>query len=647
MNAADTGTAAVPVTFGACFGWYHPASPSGVLARGVVLCPPFGVEALWSHRNLGVLARMLAAAGVPVLRFDYPGTGDSPGGEAPDLLAQWCASVVAAVGFLRRLAGTDDVALCGVRLGGLLAAEALRPLSDTRCRLALLAPIVSGSAYAHELVLWGRMRGRPQHPDRVEVAGFSLHASDMRRLETLDLKAAMAAVAPSAVLALDTAADRLRDDAWCARMAAAGTVVSIAPWTGYTDFMRETHLAAAPLPVFARVVAFLAEGAAPAPRAITRQNLPGACVRIDGGTTVEVPVTFGRAKDLFGILCAPGLARDAATEGRPAVVILNTGSNHRIGDARYAVLLARNLATHGIASLRVDLGGVGDSPRADDERLLGGGPDAYRRASLRLYGRSHMEDVRSALDTLEARGFGPFFLVGICSGARAALDMALADPRVAGLALGNLPSFERNPVPDDADDATPALAAAPVPVPYRLARALLGQRTRYWLTHVARQTDRAVEHRVGRAVAPIAQRIGIGRAASATHALQTLSRRKTDTLLIYSRDDPTFAELEVCFGAQGRGLGGINGVRCVVIDGKDHSFSTSEMRDHLIACVEQQVCATLLPTGGTDPEGDRDPSARDQSTSSNSRSSLDAARVSRITADLIPAPLIPPRDQDV
>lgn len=620
MNEARSRPIAVPVVFGDCFGWYHPASRCRPLARGVVLCPPFGVEALWTYRNLRILAELLAEAGLPVLRFDYPGTGDSPGGETAGLLERWLAAVGAAVSFVRRYAGTEEVALCGLRLGGLLAAEALRHLPAPTCRLALLAPVVSGAFYAHELAIWGRLRAqRPRHPDWVEVAGFSLHASDVRRLESLDLKAALAAAAPSALLVLDVAADRLRDDAWCARLTAAGTILSIEPWVGYADFMREAHLAAAPLAAFARVAAFLGDGAAPAMHGTPVEKPSEACVRLDGSTTIELPVTFGRARDLFGILCAPDPGWYGVAGGGPAVVILNTASNHRIGDARYAVLLARDLAAQGVASLRVDLGGIGDSPRADDERLLGGGPDALHRASRRLYGRSHTVDVRAALDALEARGYGPFLLVGVCSGAHAALDAALDDPRVTGLALGNLPSFKR---------IVPAGGADGVPARYRLARVLFGQQTRYWLTRTFRQAGSTLERRLGRVVAPIAGRIGVGRAGGAAHALHTLAERKAGILLVYSRDDPAFSDLEVCFGAEGRGLGRIIGVRCVVIDGNDHSFSTSEMRERLIACVEQHVRTVLLAVAEAGSGGGRQEFGGDQATNATGRSSFDASRVS-------------------
>ena len=65
----------IPVVFDGCFGWLHPAAGN----RGVVLCAPHGYEELCVHRQWASLAERLAAAGLPTLRFDYRGTGNSVG----------------------------------------------------------------------------------------------------------------------------------------------------------------------------------------------------------------------------------------------------------------------------------------------------------------------------------------------------------------------------------------------------------------------------------------------------------------------------------------------------------------------------------------------------------------------------------------
>ena len=102
-----------PVVFDGCFGWLHPAPGS----HGVVLCNPFGYDALCTHRGWRKLAECLAASGMPALRFDYPGTGDSLGNEDdPHRIEAWIDSIGAAVRYLREGTGVTSVSLVGLRL---------------------------------------------------------------------------------------------------------------------------------------------------------------------------------------------------------------------------------------------------------------------------------------------------------------------------------------------------------------------------------------------------------------------------------------------------------------------------------------------------------------------------------------------------
>ena len=80
--------------------WYIPED--GSARGGIVLCPPFGLEAQAAGRAYRVLAVRLESEGFAVLHIDYDGTGDSAGSEEdPGRVEAWQGSVRAAVDLLR------------------------------------------------------------------------------------------------------------------------------------------------------------------------------------------------------------------------------------------------------------------------------------------------------------------------------------------------------------------------------------------------------------------------------------------------------------------------------------------------------------------------------------------------------------------
>ncbi|MDZ7752548.1 MAG: hydrolase 1, exosortase A system-associated [Gammaproteobacteria bacterium] len=89
---------------------HRPARPLG---RGVLVVVGGPQYRVGSHRQFVLLARTLAAAGVPVLRFDYRGMGDSEGG--PRGFEHIEQDIRAAVdGFFHAVDGLEQVAIWGL-----------------------------------------------------------------------------------------------------------------------------------------------------------------------------------------------------------------------------------------------------------------------------------------------------------------------------------------------------------------------------------------------------------------------------------------------------------------------------------------------------------------------------------------------------
>ncbi|MEP7311017.1 MAG: alpha/beta hydrolase [Pseudomonadota bacterium] len=120
-------------------------------SAAVLLCNPFGEEAVRAHRVFRVLATQLERAGYPTMRFDFFGTGDSAGLAEEAGVSQWLQDIEMVASELQRLSGAKHIALVGLRFGATLAARVthangLRPL-----HLVLWDPVVEGAAYLREL----------------------------------------------------------------------------------------------------------------------------------------------------------------------------------------------------------------------------------------------------------------------------------------------------------------------------------------------------------------------------------------------------------------------------------------------------------------------------------------------------------------
>ena len=117
---------------------------------GVVIATAHGHEYVQFHRVFVQLAHMLAESGIPVLRFDYSGCGDSGGDPESWSLEQWGDDLGRAASELARLSGVRRIGVVGLRLGGTIACRAVE-LHSRLDFTVLWDPVVDGSAFLQEL----------------------------------------------------------------------------------------------------------------------------------------------------------------------------------------------------------------------------------------------------------------------------------------------------------------------------------------------------------------------------------------------------------------------------------------------------------------------------------------------------------------
>ena len=116
-----------------------------------LLCRPLGQEAVRTAAVFRVLADRLAREGCDSLRFDYHGTGDSPGEEHQQSLAHWVEDTLAAHEQLDPGAGVP-VHWFGMGLGATLALRSAMRAKTLPTHLVLWEPVLDGKAYAQTLL---------------------------------------------------------------------------------------------------------------------------------------------------------------------------------------------------------------------------------------------------------------------------------------------------------------------------------------------------------------------------------------------------------------------------------------------------------------------------------------------------------------
>lgn len=532
----------------AAFGMFHPALSGALASTAVLLAPPWGWDDVSSYRARGIWADELAAAGHPTLRIDLPGTGDSGGSAAdPGRLEASVAAVTSAVAWLRAESGCPRIAVVGLGLGGLVATMALAA-GAAMDDLALWGVPARGRGLVRQMRAFAGLQGSRYsltgEPEPavlpqgwLEVNGFVLSAETIGALEGVSL-ADLPAHGLQRALLLDQ--DGISSDAAVsAHLASAGVEVTSRPGPGWGQMTFHPEDLSLPREVIDTVGTWLAD----APSGVVPVHAPTAPttasaeldLAIDGATIRETPVAIdGGGTRLFAILARP-IGAPAQPVG---AVLLNAGAVRRIGPNRIWVDTARRWAARGVATVRIDLEGIGDS-EGDAER--------YRDVA-EFYVRDEFgTQISAAIDALAHRGHGPrMILAGLCAGGFWALRGAGADDRVTAALLLNPGALDWHA------DLLEARQAARVHRLREIAwwrRILRGgvpiERMGATAAALARRALRGVAHAPSRVLGHFSGASPATAGSDSAEAiLERLSAARTTVVLAFSVDEPLYAELE-------------------------------------------------------------------------------------------------------
>ena len=550
------------------FGTYHPpVAPQ----RGVayVICPPLGWESIQCYHGLRLLGETLAAAGLPVLRLAYHGTGESAGrDEDPGRVRAWLASIHQAIDWISSLPGVRGVGLVGIRMGATLAAEVTseRELSS----LVLWEPCPTGAHYAREMeILASAAPGAAAEAGAtwLDAGGYVLTRETLTDLGRIDCSK-LRPVGRPRVLLLGRS-DRPPNTRLAEHLSACGCDVRLERPQGFKEMMVYPEVSVPAAAGFECIERWALEHAAEV-EASGPVVLP---------TCVEIPpirrrtVVFGPEKRLFGVISEPVSATRERPE--PGVLFLTGGWVPRTSVNRMYVTLADELAERGHCALRFDVSGIGESAAEPGHP----GRDPYTP--------SLVDDARAALSVLRGdRPDHPAWLVGLCSGAFAAFRLALDDPSVQGVILLN-PLHYRPMEGSKRPDTEGGISVEHYRrVVFDLERwkRVLSDRQR--IARTLGTFARSARRKAARTSAMIDRRGSVVRTlAEDLHALRS---RGTEVHIVFAEGDPGQQALERQLG---RSMARLEpeGVHVREVVGADHTFNSSRIRKELIESILETI----------------------------------------------------------
>lgn len=401
--------------------WCHlPEHPTD---HAMLICPPVGHEFVNSYRGLRHLADGFAEKGVTTFRMEYQGVGDSSGLDTdPDRLQKWLDSIELTVTFLKEKCNIQKVSLLGLRMGATLASFISNKIEIEN--LMCWVPIVEGRRYIREMLALqktGENADLDVDSTTLEGGGFLITRETMNEMLSLSLSK----VIPNAkhVFLFNTddlpIPNNLIEEWSNQNFQFTNLTIS-----GYANMMATPHNSKVPHFAIEEITSIKISGNEIDKNIFLAlknfQQTSFDCYTY-GSTAKEstdaggFPITEILCQipntPLFGIFSQP-LLRD--TESKPTILLLNSGSVHRVGPSRNYVYLTRELISLGFKVFRLDFLGLGDSinPNLSKEN------DPYMPEAL--------DNIQQTICHLkEKHSINEVILMGVCSGAYSSFQFAL------------------------------------------------------------------------------------------------------------------------------------------------------------------------------------------------------------------------------
>ena len=380
------------------FAWVD--SPTNGFHSTTLLCPPWGYEHNCAYQTLRVLANMLAQHGHRVVRLDPVAAGNSGLDEAASSgLSHSSESIIRVVEWARQTS-PGKVGIVGIRSSALPVAFHLNIVDFG----VLWDPTRSGKNFSRSMraksKLWGF--GNPSSTDGpgIVVAGHYLPNHAIESIQDADADV-MSFVSQSTTPVLV-----LSNESWITELAEQPHI-QLDHANGTSELLDViAEESSTPVELLDRIVEFVS----------AQVDLSSPPSKSSEWTYTPISTSTDDYRETHRIVGQNELhvvdVQPIAGQFRGTVVFLNNGVARSIGPGRAWVEWSRKLASIEVASLRVDISGIGESGMRSGQK---------RNVHYPIEG---IHDIQEVLDDLLDIHNGPIILAGVCSGAYLAIDAA-------------------------------------------------------------------------------------------------------------------------------------------------------------------------------------------------------------------------------
>ena len=560
--------------------------PDEVRGPVVMLVGPDGEERIWSQRTMVNLARYLARAGSPVVRFDFRGQGESDGNyEETDALSR--VDDVALVADWIGQASPVPPVLIGVRLGANVAARYLRSRTEAGRLIAIepmhpVGPVIDEllrKNVAHQYLVHKKLlHTRPQLLQQIRDGGT---------------------VTCSGFLLGPPLAFSIQELDWLPdTIPAAWSVLKLGEYGGEGESIPDIApfwkdgptYRSCPVSLFNRVAELVVQ--ASGTRLGVRDTLATLAPRAPDGRET---ITFDTPQGI-----AVGTWHPANGHGVVAL-ITNAGPNDRSSPHGLAHRLARFFQSRGVPALRIDGRGAGESAGDDEARQNRPTPDVHRE----INSGDHVPAARAALAWLRAQGARKVIMTGLCGGAVNAMLAAGSERDLEfrmvplGIPVLHLGALEEVEFPEEVMRDEFTRLKMKLLRPSAILR-FLTFRTDYrvfWLILRSR-LGQFFQGRPGAQAPPTLHPNAIG---PMIESWQALSRRGTRTTFVFASFDLLYVLFLKHFPPLANGGALPAGSDILVIEKANHILSDRSSEAQLVAFLDQVVeeafAGARSPTG--------------------------------------------------